>query len=401
MITVAQALAILEEHVPAGPVEEVAVSEAAGRVLAREVRSDVDWPPFDTTAMDGYAVLLADLPEAGKALKERPGLVAAGGDPQGPLRAGETVRVMTGAPLPEGTEAIIPIEQARPEDGWVRFEALPSRGAHIRRRGESLAAETSLLPPGKRLSATDVALAALAGSDPITVTARPRVTIATTGNEVVAPSERPGRGALRDSNGPMLRSLCRQRNWPSRMLPPVPDRADAVEKLFARAGEVEDFLVTTGGVSAGDLDLLPEAAKRQGFEILFHRVAVRPGKPIAFGRRGGTFWFGLPGNPVSASVTFHLFVRYALDLWERDARPGALRVCGRLAREVRAHGPRETYQDCLLTNERGEIRVEPLASAGSHDIATHARANGLLCIPAETGGLEAGSIADCLLLLER
>ncbi len=398
MITVAQALTLLEENVPAGPAEEVTVSEALGRVLAREVRSDVDWPPFDMTAMDGYAVRLADLSPVGTALKERPELVAAGEDPQDSLGAGEAVRVMTGAPLPEGTEAIVPIEQARRGGGWVLFEALPSRGAHIRRRGESLAAGNLLLPAGKRLSATDVALAALAGCDPIRVAARPRVTIAATGNEVVTPSDSPGRGSLRDSNGPMLLSLCRSRNWPSRMLPPVPDRADAVEKLFARAGEVEDFLVTTGGVSAGDLDLLPEAAKRQGFEILFHRVAVRPGKPIAFGRRGKTFWFGLPGNPVSASVTFHLFVRYALDLREADASPGVPRVCARLAREARASGSRETYQDSLLTNEAGENRVEPLPSAGSHDIATHARANVLLRIPAETRGLEAGSPAECLLL---
>jgi len=398
VIVVGEALAILERTIAAGETEEVSVSEGAGRVLAREIVSDVDWPPFDTSAMDGYAVRLSDVPAAGTALAERAGVVAAGAVPPSPLSPGESVRVMTGAPIPEGTEAIIPVEQAVRESGGVRFGEVPPAGAHIRRRGESVAAGTPLLPKGTRLLPAQVALCALSGADPVKVFRRPRITVAVTGDEVVAPSERPGPGQLRDSNGPMLLSLCRARGWPARARGPVRDEPDAVARLFAEAGNEEDFLITTGGVSAGDLDLLPELARRSRFEILFHRVAVRPGRPIACGRRGKTFWFGLPGNPVSASVAFHLFVRYALDRAEGDARPGASRVTARLAREARGGGSREVYRDCLVTSEEGGNRAEPLPSSGSHDLAAHARANALLRIPAGAGSLAAGSPVECLLL---
>lgn len=397
MITVAQAIAILAGAVAPGETEEVPVGEAAGRVLARDVRTDVDWPPFDTSAMDGYAVRLSDFLDAGTVLAERTELVPAGAVPPPPLSPGECARVMTGAPLPAGTEAIVPIERALRENGRVRFGETPAAGAHVRRRGESVAAGASLLTAGDRLSPAQVALAALAGAEPLTVFRKPRIAVAVTGNEIVPPGQRPGPGQLRDSNGPMILSLSRARGSLVRALGPVRDEAGAVERLFAAAGEEEDFLVTTGGVSAGDLDLLPDIARRNGFTILFHKVAVRPGKPIACGRRGKTLWFGLPGNPVSASVTFHLFVRHAMDLAEGDARPGLRRVTARLSREAKGAGSREVYRDCLLTDWEGENRAEPLDSAGSHDIAAHARANSLLRIPAGTASLPAGGRAECLM----
>lgn len=397
MITVAQAIAVLDEAVAAGATEEVPLRDAGGRVLARDVHSDVDWPPFDTSAMDGYAVRLSDLSARGVLLSERAQTVPAGAAPPGPLSPGECVRVMTGAPLPVGTEAIVPLERAFRERGGIRLEEVPGPGMHVRRRGESVRAGASLLKAGARLSPTQVALAALAGAEPLTVFRRPRVAVAVTGDEIVAPGERPGPGKLRDSNGPMLISLCRARGYSVRALGQVRDETEAVERLFGVAGEEDGFLITTGGVSAGDKDLLPELARRGGYEILFHKVAVRPGKPIACGRRGQALWFGLPGNPVSASVGFHVFVRHALDRAEGDARPGPRRVTARLSGEARGGG-RETYRDCLLTNDHGENRAQPLVSAGSHDIAAHARANALLRIPADTPSLPAGETAECLML---
>lgn len=395
MITVAQAFGILTGSVEPGRSERVPLAEAAGRVLAEEIKSDVDWPPFDTSAMDGYAVRLSDLPEPGVALNERPRTVAAGDEPGDPVAPGEAVRVMTGAPLPEGTEAIVPVEQARREGALVRLEVVPARGAHIRRRGESVKQGTSLIPAGRRLTPGDVALAALAGADPVRAFVRPRVAVAATGNELVAASQRPTGGKLRDSNGPLLLALAKRSGWPARALERVPDDPAAVDRLFTETRE--EFLVTSGGVSAGDHDLLPEAAARCGFEILFHKVAVRPGRPIAFARRGECFWFGLPGNPVSTSVTFQLFVRHALDLREGDARPGARRVGARLSAPVRG-GARETYRDALLRDENGENVAEPLPTAGSHDIAAHARANALIRVPAGAGDLAPGGRVECLLL---
>ncbi|HSE65166.1 MAG TPA: gephyrin-like molybdotransferase Glp [Thermoanaerobaculia bacterium] len=396
MITVDEAYAILDLAVAPLPPEDVPLRQARDRVVAADVASDVDWPPFDTSAMDGYAVRADEVRGEG-ALRERPGLVAAGDPPPTPLSPGEAVRLMTGAPLPAGADAVVPVELSRREGGRVVFERIPEAGAHLRRRGESVARGTVLLRAGDRLGARAVALAALAGKDPVAVRRRPRVAVAATGNELVSADGRPAAGKMRDSNGPMLEALCGARGWPVVRLERVADEPAAVARLFDGFDDA-DVLVTSGGVSAGDLDLLPAAAQTMGWEILFHRVAVRPGKPIAFARRGGRFWFGLPGNPVSASVTFHLFVRRALDRMEGVDPPGAPAVAARLVSALGPPGPRETYQDAVLSEKDGLRRVEALETAGSHDIAAHARANALILLPAGAGPLERESVVTCVLL---
>ena len=399
MITVAEATALIARIEPL-PAEETPLVQAAGRVCAREIRAELDWPPFETSAMDGYAVRLEDVREAGAWLAERARLVAAGDPPPAPITPGEAVRVMTGAPVPANTEAVVPVEQAHREEGKVRFEIAPAAGAHLRHRGESIAAGSLLVPAGRRLSGADVALAAMAGVDPIRVVRRPRISIAATGSELVPPSGRPLPGQLRDSNGPMLVSLCRERGWEARPIDRVADDAAGVEKLFASAGRGEDLLVTSGGVSAGDLDLLPAAAERAGFEILFHGVSMRPGKPVAFARRGATLWLGLPGNPVSTAVGFHLFAREIAGRLEGDPEPGAPIVTGRLSQALPATGPRETYRDARWTIEAGESRVEPLASRGSHDLGAYARANALIRLPAGSRALAEGDVVECLRLAD-
>jgi len=397
VITVSDAYAILDRAVAPAEVETVPIADALGRILAADVVADVDWPPFDTSAMDGYAFAAAEARE-NEGLQERPGVVAAGDPPPPPLAPGETVRVMTGAPLPAGADAVAPVEEVRRESGRVSFERAPQKGAHLRRRGESVARGTVLLEESSRLDPTGIALTALAGADPVEVRRRPRVSIVTTGNELVAARETPRGGQLRDSNGPMLEALCRDRGWIVDSREPVEDQVEAVERLFSEPLAEIDALVTTGGVSAGDLDLLPGAAERAGWEILFHRVAVRPGKPVAFARKGKLLWFGLPGNPVSASVCFHLFVRRALDRLEGVREPGPPQIRARLVREILPAGPRETYRDARLVEEDGERRVEALPTAGSHDIAAHARANALIRVPMDGGPLAAGSLVTCVLL---
>jgi len=398
VISVEEALSIIAANVVPGQVERIPLEESLERVLARDVVSDTDWPPFQTSAMDGYAVRLADVSRPGEPLLERSEPVAAGDSLPGPLHPGEAVRVMTGAPLPDATEAVIPVERARREEGHVIFETVPAPGAHIRRRGESIRQGSRVVCAGQRVRPADIALAALAGADKLTVFPRPRVVIAATGNELVPAGEKPRPGQIRDSNGPMLVSLCRARGWPAAERRLVADEATDIPALFDSAGKEEEVLVTSGGVSAGDFDLLPGIARRRGFEILFHGVSIRPGKPIAFARRGGTLWFGLPGNPVSSSVCFHLFVRFALGRLEGDPSPGAPRVAAHLERDLPPGGARETYRDAILTNAGGVERVEPLTSAGSHDIATHASANALIRIPANAEPQAAGSKVECVLL---
>ena len=401
MITVAEALAAIRGACTPLPDEQVPVRDAFGRVLARSLASDVDWPPFDTSAMDGYAVRLADASAPGAALAERRGLVAAGDPPGAPIAPGEAVRVMTGAPIPPGTEAVVPVEKARRDDRTVILEIAPAAGDHVRRRGESVVAGTALLPPGRRLSAAEVALAALAGADPLTVRSRPRIAVAVTGNELVPTSSAPGPGQLRDSNGPMLAALCRAHGAEAVASPPVADEDGPVRRLFSRDATEEDILITSGGVSAGDLDLLPAEAERSGFEILFHGVAIRPGKPVAFGRRGDKFWFGLPGNPVSTSVCFHVFVRLALDALSGADPAGPVFVSALLTRPITSKGKRETYTDAKLSVTDGTLRAKPIRSRGSHDLGAYARANALIRVPHGTETLAEGAVVDCLVLGDR
>ncbi len=402
MIRVAEALSAIRGACAPLPEERVPVRDALERVLVRPLASDVDWPPFDTSAMDGYAVRLADASRPGASLSERRAAVAAGDAPGAPIAPGEAVRVMTGAPIPPGTEAVVPVERIRRGNGDVVLEIAPQPGEHVRRRGESVAAGAPLLPAGRRLSAAEVALAALAGADPIAVRSRPRITVAVTGNELVPTSSAPGPGQLRDSNGPMLAALCAARGCIASLSLAVADEDAAVRRLFEEAGadRREDVLITTGGVSAGDFDLLPERAEQAGFAILFHGVAIRPGRPVAFGRRGGTLWFGLPGNPVSTSVCFHVFVRAALDALEGVGpdRAGAEVVTAILTHDLAQHGRRETYRDACLELAGGEARVAAIATRGSHDLAAHARANALIRVPAGAERLAAGSRVECLRL---
>ena len=214
-------------------------------------------------------------------------------------------------------------------------------------------------------------------------------------------ASKPGPGATArfqraDARGPLPRNAA----GAAITRPAVPDEDGAVARLFRDAGRNEDVLVTSGGVSAGDLDLLPAAAARAGFEILFHRVAVRPGKPVAFGRRGATFWFGLPGNPVSTSVCFHLFVRYALDCLEGAAQPRRSRHGGAPdPRDRRAGPPRDLPRRRPRGRPTtGRLRVAPVESLGSHDLAAHARSNALIRIPADAERLAEGATVDCLRL---
>lgn len=397
MIPVADALAKIARLDALG-IERVALAEALHRVLGGTVRARGDWPPFETSAMDGYAVRVEDASPPGAVLTERPTRVAAGDAPPDPIRPGEAVRIMTGAPLPANATAIVPVEDSIRETGRVRFREAPRAGAHVRHRGESVSAGSTLAVSGRRLTATDIALLALAGSDPVAVHRRPRVAVVATGNEIVPVSGDPGPGQLRDSNGPMLASLCLERGLRPVRIDRVRDDAESVARLFSEGFADADVLLTTGGVSAGDLDLLPAAAEGAGFELLFHGVSLRPGKPIVLGRRGGHLWLGLPGNPVSAAVTFHLFGRELLGRLEGDDHAAAPRVSARLSRALPATPARETYRDAIWQVVDGESRVAPIRSAGSHDLGAYARANALVRIPAGTGPLEEGALVECILI---
>lgn len=394
MIPVSEALAIIADNLAPLGVEEVALERALNRTLSTDVRADHDFPPFDTSAMDGYAVGSAS---ALRGLRVRPGNVAAGDAVPPPILPHEAVRVMTGGPLPPDTALIVPVEDSVVEGETVRFlRALPD-GANRRRAGEIYRKDELLLPSSSHLTPEAVVLCAAAGIDPVAVYRRPRCLVVATGAELVAARTTPAATQIRNSNGPALRAAFARRRIAAEELEAVEDDLTVLEQMFSESSGSVDLLVTTGGVSAGDFDLTPEAASRAGFEILFHRVAVKPGKPIAFGKRDRTFWFGLPGNPVSALTTFEIFVAAALNRFEgKPAGPATVEAV--LTQGVSEKGGRTAFLDAHVAIERGQLVIEPLEGRGSHDVMCQARRNALLMIPPEGGIFKTGDVVSAVLL---
>jgi len=295
--------------------ETVSTFVALGRVLAAEVRSQLDVPPHDNTSMDGYALRVADVPAAGAVLPVSQRIAA--GQVGAVLAPGSAARIFTGAPVPEGADAVVPQEQCEALDGGaVRVNAQPPAGQWIRRRGEDVRAGSVVLSRGTRLTPQALGLAASVGAAALTVLRRPRVALFSTGDELVMPGEPLKPGAIYNSNRYTLRALLQAAGCEVSDLGIVPDRLDATRDALRSAAAGHDLILTSGGVSVGEEDHLRPAAQAEGRLDLW-QIAIKPGKPLAFGsvrRQGGgeALLIGLPGNPVSSFVTFLLAVRPVL-----------------------------------------------------------------------------------------
>ena len=315
MLTLAQALDQLISAVrPLADTESVSTFDALGRVLAEDVSSALDVPPADNTAMDGYALRCADVPEAGRVLPLSQRIPA--GVPPAPLQAGTAARIFTGAQVPEGADAIVMQEQCEVVEGGVRINTVPAPGQWIRRRGEDVRSGAVVLARGARLTPQALGLAASVGAATLRVARRPRVALFSTGDELVMPGEPLKPGAIYNSNRFTLRGLIQSLGCDCVDLGIVPDRLDATRQALREAARACDLIVTSGGVSVGEEDHLRPAVQAEGRLDLW-QIAMKPGKPLAFGdvRRadGSTAYFiGLPGNPVSSFVTFLVAVRPVL-----------------------------------------------------------------------------------------
>jgi molybdopterin molybdotransferase len=294
-------------------VESVSTFDALGRVLAREVRSALDVPPADNTSMDGYAVRAADIPQAGTVLRVSQRIPA--GVVGQPLAPGSAARIFTGAQVPAGADAVVMQEQCVTLDGAVRVETVPTAGQWIRRRGEDVREGTVVLEPGTRMTPQAMGLAASVGAATVDVVRRPRVALFSTGDELVMPGEPLPPGAIYNSNRYTLRGLLQVAGCEVEDLGIVPDRLDATREALRHAARRNDLIVTSGGVSVGEEDHLRPAVTAEG-RLELWQIAIKPGKPLAFGdvRRdcGRALFVGLPGNPVSSFVTFVLAVRVVL-----------------------------------------------------------------------------------------
>ncbi|MFM8434285.1 MAG: gephyrin-like molybdotransferase Glp, partial [Planctomycetia bacterium] len=383
--------------------------DACGLTLAEPIVADVDSPPWDRAMMDGFALTSADVVAAGGSAVELDVVVdlAAGDVTSLSIGPGACARIMTGAPIPAGADAVIPVEcaldgtAATHAGGRVRLRDERFRpGQHIARQGTAFRVGTEVLAAGSLLGAAEIGLAAEAGATHVVAACRPRVAILSTGSELVPPEAQPAFGQTRNSNGPMLTAAVQLVGAEPIPLGLVADRPETIRAAVAR-GLAADVLLLSGGVSAGDLDLVPAVFRSCGVEKVFHKVRHKPGKPVWFGiqRRPGaasTLVFGLPGNPASSLVCFDLFVRPAIMILA--GRPQSdwhlPRSRARLTAPAKAAADRPVYLPCRLAGPPDALQATPLPWTGSSDLRGFANANGYIALPADGTLHDSGTEVD-------
>jgi molybdopterin molybdotransferase len=359
----------------------VPLGEAAGRYLAEALLATSDMPPFDRSAMDGYAVRSEDASRAPVEL-EVIEEIAAGHDPREQVASGQASRIMTGAAVPGGADAVVMVERTESLEGGrrVRLLAEAKRGQHIRRAGEDLGKGSLLLEPGTYLGAPEVALLAAEGRAQVKVGSLPSVALLSTGDELVGIDRTPRGSQIRETNSWSLSVLLGRMGIEARTLAIAPDEPEALSVLIAQ-GIGGDAFILTGGVSMGEYDLVGEELEKAGCRPIFERVAIQPGKPLFFGVAGGpgTLVFGLPGNPVSAVVDFLVFVRPALRRMMGARRWKDSLPVARLAETVRRKPGRRGYLAARVApGPDGRLEARPLRSMGSADMVALSRANAFL-----------------------
>jgi molybdopterin molybdotransferase len=365
--------------------ESVPIGAAAGRVLAEPAAALVDLPPFDSSAMDGYAVRADDTPGQLRVV----GHSAAGTPFGGALSAGEAVGISTGAEVPRGADAVVPVELVREQGELIETDAV-AVGAHIRGRGGDVSAGELVAAAGVRLGAPEVGALAAAGLAEVVCVRRPTVAVLATGSELRAPGEPLAPGEIYESNSTLLAAQLESAGAVVEALPAVADDPPETRAALARGLEF-DLLLTSGGVSVGPHDLVRGLLAELGVDEVFWQVAVRPGKPVAFGVRGSTLVFGLPGNPVSSLVGFELFVRPALDALQGLADPRPRYLPGRLASSVRRNGGRDELLRARARVDAESVLLEPLGGQESHMIVRSAAADALVLVERGEGELPAGT----------
>jgi molybdopterin molybdotransferase len=393
LLTVEDALARVLEHVHPLQAERVELADAGGRVLVEDARAAVDLPRFASSAMDGFALRAADTPGTLPVVAR----IAAGRPAGRPLEAGEAMGISTGGVVPDGADAVVPIELVRDDDATVVVPQAAPPGANVRPRGGDVREGEVVVPAGTPLTPPRLAALASAGVAQLRCGRRPRVAIVSTGTELRRPGETLRDGEIYESNGLMLAALIAGAGAVVVAPEQVADDAGSHEAALARGLEA-DVLVTSGGVSVGPHDLVRATLAGLGAVEVFWGVAMRPGKPLSFATRGETLVFGLPGNPVSSLVGALLFLLPALRALQGDARPEPRFGSGRLALAATRRSSRDDFQRALVERSGDDLLLRPLAGQESHMIARAAAADALVHIPRGEGELAAGAVVRYLAL---
>lgn len=392
MVSIADATAMIMAHAQPLGSEEIDALTALGRVLATDIAAPEDIPDVPKAAMDGYALRASD----GLALRRVVAELTAGGDTTVTLGPGEATRIMTGAPMPPGADAMIPVELTEERDGMLFIKRELKPGDYVHVIGQDVARGQIALTAGTTLGAADIGILATFGMTRISVYRRPRVAVLATGDEVVEPGEtRPG-GAVRDSNRYALMAAVREAGCEPISLGIARDDITVQRQAILRGLEQADVLITSGGVSMGTRDLIKPLLAELG-TVHFGRIAFKPGKPTTFATVNGKLVFGLPGFPVSSLVSFEVFVRPALRALQGDAKPFRPHVEVTLDSPITPAPDRPEYQRIIVTYRQGRLFATSTGGQGSSRILSLRAANGLLLVPAGETVYPVGSVLPALL----
>ena len=398
MIEISKAIKMIERETGALGTERVGLTLSVGRVLRENIIADTDLPPFDRSQMDGFAVVAADTTSAPVNLKIV-GESAAGRGWHKTIKRGEAVRIMTGAPLPKGADAVQKVELTK-ENGSDHVEIFKptEKGRFIVRKGNEIKKGQTILKSGEIITDNMIAALAAFGYAKIKVAKQPRVAILGTGSEIVEITKKPGRDQIRNSNSVMLDTLAQKFGAKTKIFPISKDDISNLKFEISNAAKNAEILVITGGVSVGKYDLTKTALTELGAKIFFDKVRLKPGKPAVFAKLGKTLVFGLPGNPVSAAVTFHLFVRKAILTMQGAATTDLKQGFAVLAADAKGARERDTYLPSRVApNKLGQLIAHPLKWQGSSDFIGFARADSMIFVP-RGKDLAKGEVAEIVFL---
>ena len=369
--------------------EQVPVATACGRVLANDIISPMAVPPHDNSAMDGYALRATDLadtdtlPVAGECLAGHPFLQ--------PVPEGQCLRIMTGAPLPADLDTVVMQEQTRKTENGIQFCKKPREGANVRRAGEDIMPDSLVLPAGRNLRPQDLGLLASLGIAEVSVQRRLKVAIFSTGDELKLPGQKLETGEIYDSNRFLVQAMLEQMGVEVLNLGCIADDPELLRKAFLDADEQADAVITSGGVSVGDADYTKDILEQEG-SIGFWKLAIKPGKPFAFGRLKSSWFFGLPGNPVSATVTLHQLVVPALKQLAGETAIKPVRYSATCLTPLKKGPGRMEFQRGIVSrDEAGQLQVVTTGSQGSGILRSMSQANCYIVLEQEQGSVEAGS----------
>jgi molybdenum cofactor synthesis domain-containing protein len=397
MIAPEEALAIIQRQITTLRADPIPLAKVANRILREDCIADIDLPPFARATMDGYAVRSVDIADAPTKL-EVIGMIAAGDHLKKPIGRGQAAKIMTGAPLPDGADAVQKVEVTETTGDTVVIQESVVAGQNVTPAGSEATKGQTVIAKGTRITAAEIAVLATFGYAEVMVGRKPRVAVMATGTELVDVSEKPKTAQIRNSNNYAISSYAERIGAETTDYGRVVDDEELLTKKLEQALEECDVLLISGGVSMGDYDLVKICLNRLGTEFFFEKIALRPGKPLVFGKLGERFIFGLPGNPVSTTVTFNLFVRPAL-LQMMGASDTMLPVVtATLLDKIKPTKERRTYLPGTLKYVDGRVEVSKLKWGGSSDLVGFRAADSLIIAPAGADPMKPGQLVDVVVL---